>query len=518
VPPFPVSANEFGQRKQKLKQTSAQLKTVPKLTVWRNQTPELRANQPNPFPNLLSDIDTCVKNHEPAFSPMAKRNFALPLLRAIEAWIKAWKLAYNAEPVPAAMLALEAVARSESAVDTTAQKYVQAVCLGYVKKVAEFDPNLFIRAGIGPNYTYNKNVVQYSGAAQDTADVKARITQMSEAIDTAYLMYETKYAGPNKLDKTLKIFMGPEFFFRGINGAYDLEIISDILPELRKKTSDAKYKDWLFVFGTAIGATYVEETSCSMCKKPAKALTRTPDAKLKCPTCANGGNIVTRRVGAMIDNVALIQKGGEADDKNAHTIAKEYISHIDFRRALLGVTPVPGVPAATAGLKRGDWDKQIVFPAPPPGVIGAPAPPPLPPLPADRQVELKGQTVMALPPLGSRDVHGLGASKHSDERLGGAIFTIDGITFGMEICLDHINGRIDLAAAPQILLVPSAGAEIEYATLRCVADGFGFNVDGLEPCADLKVKNGLSAAIASTKSAVTSGGEIVMYDPVGIPA
>ena len=57
-------------------------------------------------------------------------------------------------------------------------------------------------------------------------------------------------------------------------------------------------------------------------------------------------------------------------------------------------------------------------------------------------------------------------SKFQDERMGGGVFTIDGITFGLEICLDHaksptgigVPGRMtEYANSIQILLIPSCG-------------------------------------------------------------
>lgn len=70
--------------------------------------------------------------------------------------------------------------------------------------------------------------------------------------------------------------------------------------------------------------------------------------------------------------------------------------------------------------------------------------------------------------------------------MGGSVFNMDGITFGLEICLDHAAtpgnrnaGRLDNAANIQIQLIPSAGMQI--GTLRTVTNGIVFNVDGSTP-------------------------------------
>lgn len=77
-------------------------------------------------------------------------------------------------------------------------------------------------------------------------------------------------------------------------------------------------------------------------------------------------------------------------------------------------------------------------------------------------------------------------TKFQDERMGGTIFTIDGVTFGLEICLDHAAscanhtaGRLDNAASIQVHLIPSAGMGIRK--LRAVPGGIVFNVDGSTP-------------------------------------
>ncbi len=47
--------------------------------------------------------------------------------------------------------------------------------------------------------------------------------------------------------------MAPEFYFRGKQGAYAVETLHQILDRLSVETGNAKYQDWLFVFGSAIG-------------------------------------------------------------------------------------------------------------------------------------------------------------------------------------------------------------------------------------------------------------------------
>lgn len=140
---------------------------------------------------------------------------------------------------------------------------------------------------------------------------------------------------------------------------------------------------------------------------------------------------------AEVYNTALVLKGNKT-----HLVAKEYVSNVDYKdgpgyglvqvkvgRALLELAVHP-----TEGSRQND-------PAPPPPPLGAPpAPPPPPP----------------------------------DERLGGSIFTIEGITFGLEVCLDHDEERLSDQGVIQVQLIPSCGMNIA----RPQPNRIIFNVDG----------------------------------------
>ena len=85
----------------------------------------------------------------------------------------------------------------------------------------------------------------YNGNPDHDVDIAARCNAMIEAFENA--------PGTNAGENILKVFMAPEFYFRGTLGAYPVEKIETIVPLLRKKSDDIKYKDWMFVFGSAIG-------------------------------------------------------------------------------------------------------------------------------------------------------------------------------------------------------------------------------------------------------------------------
>ncbi len=116
----------------------------------------------------------------------------------------------------------------------------------------------------------------YLGKKSADLDIKKLCTIMKNAVMTAYDELNKLTEGQRQQDQrrriargsmntvvtnpVLTIFMAPEFFFRGPDGAYPLEKIETILPEMAKTVQDPKYKDWLFVYGTAVGYRKIDET------------------------------------------------------------------------------------------------------------------------------------------------------------------------------------------------------------------------------------------------------------------
>jgi hypothetical protein len=98
----------------------------------------------------------------------------------------------------------------------------------------------------------------YLGFDDKERDVRARMRIMEEAVRVAH---EQSSKDPS----VLKIFVAPEFYWRGPNGAYDAKTIiehpgqfntvAEICGGLEEMVADEKYENWLFVFGTIIAAT-----------------------------------------------------------------------------------------------------------------------------------------------------------------------------------------------------------------------------------------------------------------------
>jgi hypothetical protein len=107
-------------------------------------------------------------------------------------------------------------------------------------------------SGLDLARTYAKELkgVQNNLARREGAknDIEERCDVMVEAMQTAY--GATAWAADSRV---LKVFMAPEFYFRGAQGAYAVESIHQILPRLSVEMNKTKYVDWLFVLGSALG-------------------------------------------------------------------------------------------------------------------------------------------------------------------------------------------------------------------------------------------------------------------------
>lgn len=380
---------------------------VPKYSVWLGQKETFSKDwlsKPGmaQFGLLLSSVTKEVKAFEEATSPMAKRNVALAIQERIADFEKAWKKAYGLAPLPKQLAELQAAAREQVGMNISVHKYDYVSCIAYKVGTAKFDEALF-RASW--NATLKKyefpRLVQYAGeqaakakapesfSAQrarmmqaDELDYGQRRARMQEAIGKAFELYQSKHGSESSDAKTLKIFMAPEFFFRGFYGAYDVSAVTEIFTALRGFTKDAKFNDWLFVFGTVIAAYFDDQLVCWNCNKMGAAqFNRRNDLTWYCPDCADGGDVAEGRLGARIVNIALIQKGGEDTDRNSYVVDKEYVSHVDFRRHVTAK-------ALSEGKKISGYNNVAK----------------LEPWKSDRQIELLGVTVKALPPDGSRDV------------------------------------------------------------------------------------------------------------------
>jgi hypothetical protein len=436
---------------------------IPTWTEWQTASA--------PFHNRLSgktwlkEVDTALRRYHQA----GRRVDNLRRLRdAVTDWYidQSGIVDPQADPVRAE---LGKVAKKKwSQLTSMDRGYQQVVCIAYETELGTPDG-------------------KYLGDANDDAgDLEQRWKHMQKAIDIAYKKYNNVTKRHPQLveeHRRLKIFMAPEFYFRGGSGAYNIELWMEFLDKIPEYTRRAEYRDWLFVLGTFV---------C-----------HTPEERHH------------RVAASTLENYALVQKGGFSGRDNVHDIqvAKEFPSHVDFEQ-----------PPSTSGKKGRNWYR--------PG----------------REAYIGGKRTEGLSPPGSREFHPelarSGPNMPEARYLGtlseeveggyippadetgafGCIFTMDGILFGLEVCRDHVHGRLQAAedtGGVKVQLIPACGATIDDGP--CLGRAIVFNVDGNEGTSEVLdaeskwVKKLFTSYVPQDTKYFPGPGLIRGYRPVNLP-
>jgi hypothetical protein len=440
---------------------------IPTFEQWRKET-QPYASQFNQQPYWKS-IERCLVRYHQAGRPV-------DTLRPLSAEVDKWG---------------EVIERTFSEF-----RYSQATRIQRAQRVLRHFVTEKMQQYLAPGSTYQKVVcIAYEaflagdyppGSDTEAADLEGRWKQMQAAIEIAYAKYQReKRCSPEEDRSRLKIFMAPEFYFRGPSGAYKIELFFEFLDKIPEFTKRRDFQDWLFVLGTFVCTTVVD------------------DARPNPPK------------GNTVENYALVQKGGYAGRDHVHDllVAKEFPSAVDFE------TPDTS--------KDNEWYRP------------------------DREAILGGRPTKALPTPGSREFDpqlrksgrytkflassGVPAVKETGGAFGG-IFTMDRITFGLEVCRDHLHGRLAHCsdkAAVKIQLVPACGANLIEGRDNgsCLPNAVAFNVDGNYDEGDRRFPPSIVRDAAGSDIAVraeepvrharglsSKNGLIKIYQPVDIPA
>ena len=420
---------------------------IPTWTEWKAASSSfmrIRAKKPK-----LIRIDNLIKRYHLALG-MSKLNVLMELKFAIADWA-ADKIdrAVGTQRLPAMQALEEIVVRKLYELDGWGKhRYIKAVCIGYKIRTGDYD-----HTRVPANEQQRRR--------DETVEIGHRVSALIAAIKLAHSRYNVyaslQHFPPDEESQILKIFMAPEFYFRGPYGAYaDIGWSAKIMGMLRTEISKEHYNNWLFVNGTALFATDKYE---------------------------NG-----TRVGALLENYALVQKGGpKTEEHHDHVIAKEFPSHIDFKHPTIG--DLQWFDPTTSAANIGGTTRRNIMPE-------------------------GGRKDPVHNSLGHPNVPQF---KPVSELIGGVVFTMDGITFGLEVCRDHFLRRLahsQEAGKVLIQLIPSAGMSIDDASIACVQNGLIFNVDGITPHVMVKQRTATGPrARTSVMTANSGNGKIQIFDP-----
>lgn len=336
----------------------------------------------------------------------------------------------------------------------------------------------------------NTNRQRYPGLSDQKRDIEYRCKIMADAIEAA--------AKSHRIDSmATKIFVAPEFFFRGgTAGVYDAENVSYVNETMDRYVAGSKYAKWIFVLGTTLAAM------------------------------PGGGN------NPEIMNIAIMRKGGKkivkkksevlksdhltADD--TLLVYKEYVSAVDFfgpyyanSANFHGNQPTAGTANVMGAQKR----LRPTSGARPSGHVKHSDAP-----------NVHGQNHVWKPSIGLKNLildkfkKKLINAKERNRLLspvpyttseksrtglgGGTNFTMGGLSFVLEICLDHVQERAKGTVnrdSVDIHIVTSCGMDLNYLWVK--PGGYFFLVDGME--------HDIDRVVLAKK---TPGG----YDPVNATA
>lgn len=276
---------------------------------------------------------------------------------------------------------------------------------------------------------------KYHANADAVKDMTVRCQLMDEAVQAA-----VNASFCNHDADCLKIFVAPEFYFRGERGGYEFNQVSDILiPALQGMVSEKNFQHWLFVFGSMIGYSEIDKSTTTKRDGKVVPLVR------KDPTPKETHEVY---------NLVLVQTGGSTGIEGSRITMKEFKSGIDF---LSRVEKRSGIEIhdRTPGTKLLHEDVRH--------------------LGAGKRI---GNTSRFDPNRG----HGKELSARTDSGLG--IFEHGGIMIGVEVCLDHAMSRLRRsppAAGQQkvrLHIITSAGMRIKPGSVVAKLGGFAFNCDG----------------------------------------
>jgi hypothetical protein len=283
---------------------------------------------------------------------------------------------------------------------------------------------------------------EYKGWAWAAADIEARIALVMSAL------VQTLNSGAVDMSPTtLKIFVMPEFSFRGRQGAYKDTWTADYFAFFRKefaKRVAAPLQQWLFVLGTIVNTDGCVRGTPQQARIRENLAMALLDA-LQYASNNNHPELEAILSSALKDVVVYCRKNP------IYTVMDR--SYVVAGGCAGGAWP-EGLSTQKAVMSNEDFVLNFY------GDVVSEEDCAYPPIKYTCNGENK-QT--AFDPFG--------------------IFTIEGIKFGLEVCDDHLFQRLRNNRAPnselvQIQIVPSCGMQIVQQAIVAGAGGYVFNCDG----------------------------------------
>ncbi len=355
---------------------------------------------------------------------------------------------------------------------------------------------------------------RYNGPKLDVDDIKARVGYLRSAIEMA----ATKVSSD---DTELKVFVAPECYFLGRYGAYPHEVFGDLIKALQDLVEDPKWRAWVFVFGTVNGFYKLDGDVTHMFNispvirggwsgKDANKHTRLLQKSFFSAEIIASADLIPA---PDLDRPQIVE---ETVGASFHTTQNDEIVVKRVREIAADI----GVGAIQDKTKINDWiigrwekvkefaERELANRTEPAFVADLRATPPedgrrAPNVPDNAKADLRYLLGKYLEPGTAERI-----ARPRDDTFNFRDFTFSCVripgpwldetavgepkdtrhtrlTFAVEICADHNNGRVITSMAsvaaherPDIHVVPSAGMVLNEARVCVVDQGFAFNCDG----------------------------------------
>lgn len=291
---------------------------------------------------------------------------------------------------------------------------------------------------------------EYLGLLNSIEDIDARMILLRKAIETARDRVEEM---DDPAEPTLKVFVVPEFYFRGTNGAYKDGLRVDkvfamdsrekwddhlgyIENELIKIVDNEKYGDWLFIVGTVL-----------VCKKdPGKSCAK--------PEMEREGQLKSN----VIDSYLKVWRENNigADDEGWFELLKNIMNLCNSTSQNI----ITNTCLCLQGGKLKQGAKRLV-------------------VKVNKQYKSMEDFILnrSTSSLRGYQEHTVSYGDLQDQT---DTFDIEKMRFGVEICLDHRRGRLreeghnDL----DVQIITSCGMQIQKDSVCVKSGGLIFNCDG----------------------------------------
>jgi hypothetical protein len=344
---------------------------------------------------------------------------------------------------------------------------------------------------------------EYFGHEDVAKDISGRLALVENAITKAV-------DNTDKNSDVLKVFVIPEFFFRGVKGAYIGEADSifkkyfvDYIRHIKDKD---KYKNWLFVFGTLLTSTDIVDVK----KSPTSELFEIGNDLLNVfyrlhPKNSNNA-VSSKPVISLLKRIDEEETGeltGVENNLFANDISNGDKEYSSLLKSTLNYCDI------TAGINV--YNKCFIFS----GDIAS-----------NRVISIQKkhkskedfilnfveknkdnyiQSITKYPVIQEK------SEKKQSDTDEYSIFEYGGITFGVDICLDHSRQRLlnhwkrNQNDYVDVQIIPSCGMDIRAGSVIAKKGGVVFNCDG-EYVLEGDAENGekCHTTLKTVKSAVTS--------------